>query len=177
MYLGREYTIFRVNRRGTAILTSIPDTPSRHQEVSWTYAGPTHHHSARSDQSGEHRKLDGTRAVASRPQSRLYSTNSINTTTKVSYKNLLLECPTSAGNVNRMKAYRGTDVQVHTFLDLPLDGGEGSDSRSDRLISGKSPRCPFHRLVVPRSRSPRFEEEKNILHLPGIELRIVRPTV
>jgi hypothetical protein len=72
-YLGRECTIFRINGKGTAISTCIPDTPSRHQVVSWADAGPTPHHTARSDQSGEHRKLDGTRAVASRPQSRLYN--------------------------------------------------------------------------------------------------------
>jgi hypothetical protein len=60
-----------------------------------------------------------------------------------------------------MKAYRGVDVYIHTFLTSVLDGGEWSASRPGRYTPGESPGCPLDkRLGGPQSRTGRRGVEK-----------------
>jgi hypothetical protein len=61
------------------------------------------------------------------------------------------------------------------FLTAALAGGEWSASRPCRLTpGGNSPQYPLdRRLGGPQSRSGCYKEEKNILPLLGIELRIL----
>ena len=59
-----------------------------------------------------------------------------------------------------------------------LDGDEWLTSRPDRFIPEKEPRCPLNRrLRRPQSWSGRFGEEKYLLHLSGIPMRIDQPVV
>jgi len=64
----------------------------------------------------------------------------------------------------------GIQVYLHSFLNLALDGGEGSISRFGRFIPGG-----HLRLGGPQSQSRRFGEENNFLPLVGIRTRTVQP--
>jgi hypothetical protein len=65
-----------------------------------------------------------------------------------------------------------TDVQLRSFLILALDGGQWFTPSPGRLTPGKEPRYPLNRRL-----GGRFEKEKNLLHLPGLESRTVQPVV
>jgi hypothetical protein len=68
------------------------------------------------------------------------------------------------------------EVQIHAFLTLALDGGEGSASRPDP--QWKRPWYPLdRRLGGPQSRSGCDGERKNSQHLPGLEPPIIQPVV
>jgi hypothetical protein len=53
-----------------------------------------------------------------------------------------------------MKIYEGVEVQLHSFLNSALDGGNWSASRPGRYTLWKEPQCPLERrLGGPQSRS------------------------
>jgi hypothetical protein len=75
-----------------------------------------------------------------------------------------------------METYGGGGIAPQ-FLVSALDGSEWLASRFGRFIPGeKNPWYPFdRRLDGLQSRSGRCEEEKNLVSLPGIELRPSSP--
>jgi hypothetical protein len=69
----------------------------------------------------------------------------------------------------------GVEIQLRSFLTMTLDDGEWLTSRSRRYILRKESRNTLNRrLGGTHSRSGRFGEEKNLLPLPGFELRTVQ---
>jgi hypothetical protein len=71
-----------------------------------------------------------------------------------------------------MKAYRGVNVEIHTFLISALAGGEWSTSRAGRFIHGERT-TGTHWIggwVVPRAGMDTVEKRKFFI-LPGLELR------
>jgi hypothetical protein len=78
--------------------------------------------------------------------------------------------------VNAMRAYWGVRLQSHSLLTFVIDGGSGGLHAPAVLLSKKEPhpRDPLNeRLGDLPSRSGRFEEEINLLSLPGIEPRFL----
>jgi hypothetical protein len=64
------------------------------------------------------------------------------------------------------------EVQLHLFLISALRKGECAISHSSRFVPGEK----FSRKVGgPHNDSGCFVEQKNLLHLPEFELRIVHP--
>ena len=75
-----------------------------------------------------------------------------------------------------MKVHGETEVQLHSFLTLPLDGGEGSTSRPGQLNHATERRYPLNnRLDGTQSPSGRFGGETNVFSLPGFEHRTIQP--
>jgi len=68
-----------------------------------------------------------------------------------------------------MKAYRGVEIELHSFLTLELDGGEWSASHPSRFIAGKEVQFTLERKLSGLS-----GENNNCLSLTGFELRINR---
>jgi hypothetical protein len=50
-------------------------------------------------------------------------------------------------SVHAIKAYKGIEAWLHSFLTSALDGDEWSASRSGRFALGKEPRYPFNRRL------------------------------
>jgi hypothetical protein len=72
---------------------------------------------------------------------------------------------------------KGTEAQILSFLNSALHGNEWLTSRPDRFTL-KDHRNPLNeRLGGPQSQLGRSGEERNMLPLPGIELRTVQPIV
>ena len=73
---------------------------------------------------------------------------------------------------------KGTVFPVHgnsilrSFLTFALDGGQWFTPCPGRFTPGKEPPCPLNRRL-----GGRFEEEKNLLNLPGLESQTVQPVV
>ena len=66
-----------------------------------------------------------------------------------------------------MKAYRGS---------IGIDEGECSTSRPGRFTPGKENQYPLNRMLGgSQSRDEGFEEEKNLLALPGLEPQTIQP--
>jgi len=75
-----------------------------------------------------------------------------------------------------MKACRGAEVHLHLFFISALDGGKYSISRTGPFCFGKEPQFPSDRsLSRLQNLSEYFEEEKNLLPIPGFECWTVQP--
>jgi hypothetical protein len=63
-----------------------------------------------------------------------------------------------------MKAYKQTEVYLHSFLTSALYGGKLLTPRPDRFIPGTEPLYPLNmKLGGSRSRSGRIGEKENLL--------------
>ena len=81
-----------------------------------------------------------------------------------------------AASEQRVKAYGGVDLQLHSFLALTLDGGEWSVSGSGRFNS-RGKRAPGHpqdkNVSASQSQYGHFDDDINLLPLHGFEPRFL----
>jgi len=78
--------------------------------------------------------------------------------------------------VHILKVHGETEVLLHQFLTLALDGGEWSTSRPGQINHAIEARYPLNKRLDGIQRpSGRFEGETNVFPLPGFEHRTVQP--
>jgi len=79
--------------------------------------------------------------------------------------------------VRTMKSYGWLDVQFQSFLSPALYGTDWSAPRPDRFTCGvKSSLYPLNmRLGGPQSKSGSFQDERNLLPLPGNKTQLIPP--
>jgi hypothetical protein len=85
------------------------------------------------------------------------------------------KCREKVVHMHAMKAYRGVEVQLHSFVTWVLDEGEWSASRLSYLAPAKrAPTTPRHsRLGRCQGQSGCCGEQKNLLAWPGIKTWII----